>query len=252
MRASIYLIRLSASIAAVFLILAYSFSTGCIDFPLPSADFLFGMTSGVSASALVVVATEIRQYLSKKEEIEMSVYMNSLCIYRELSLQIQAISFLLENKDALVSDNILYRGAGAINLSCTYIQSHEYVTFFSNNRFSVKLKDFRDKTITKLAQYLVTCYRLPESIARTKIALLENGQSSGKITSSYPLVRIALTKLREDACAQSSAISSFLKAMETAWPKRFSWTDDKAGIDSIDLHFENMAQEASEFFNLKC
>lgn len=251
MRASIYLIKLSVSVAALFLILAYTFSTGCIDFPMLSADFLFGMTSGISASALVVVATEIRQYLSKKEEIEMSVYMNSLCIYRELSLQIQAISFLLDNKDALVSDTILCRGAGAIDLSCTYVQSHEYVTFFSNNWFNTKLKDFREKTITKLAKYLVTCNRLPESIARTKIALLENGQSSEKITSSYPLVHITLTKLREDARAQSSAISSFLKTMETAWPKRFNWTEDKARIDSIDLHFENMAQEASEFFNLK-
>lgn len=251
MRASIYLIKLSASIAVFFFILAYTFSTGCIDFPLLSADFLFGMTSGVSASALVVVATEIRQYLSKKEEIEMSVYMNSLCIYRELSLQIQTISFLLGNKDALVSDSILCRGAGAIDLSCTYIQSHEYVTFFSNNWFSTKLKDFRKKTITKLAKYLVTCNRLPESIARTKIALLENGQSSGKITSSCPLVHIALTKLREDACAQSAAISSFLKSMEEAWPKRFSWAEDKDRIDSIDLHLEDMNREASEFFSLK-
>lgn len=98
MKTNIKFIKFFSITSVVAFIAFYITSLVTFEKPWLNSDFLFSVFSGIFASFIVVLITEIKKYFDNKSMAEDCIYDNCVGLYRELTVQIKQLNMYLENK----------------------------------------------------------------------------------------------------------------------------------------------------------
>lgn len=213
-----------------------------------NSNFLFSVFSGVFASFIVVLITEIKKYFDNKSMAENCIYGNCVGLYTELTGQIKQLDMYLKNKEELLPGAILEHRMPSLASYNNGLRIVDYTTMRKENALFHRFIIFVQQEVPKVEQHLVTCTNLQIAVNQTQINYLKQGISGYNPTSADPLVNIAVQKIKASAEAQRVAIDGFLQTLVSFYPNRFNWENEKASINQVSYDIQEMHKKNKEFF----
>lgn len=213
-----------------------------------NSNFLFSIFSGVFASFIVVLITEIKKYFDNKSMAENCIYGNSVGLYTELTIQIKQLDMYLKNKKELFPGAILEHRMSSLASYNNGLRLIDYTTMRKKNALFHRFTTFAQQEVPKVEQHIGNCNNLQIAVNQTKINYLEKGVLSYNPTTEDPLVNIAAQKIKASAEARRVAIDGFLQTLVSLYPNRFNWDNEKASINQVSFDIQEMHKKSKEFF----
>lgn len=213
-----------------------------------NSNFLFSVSSGVFASFIVVLVTEIKKYFDNKNTAEDCIYNNCVSLYMELTVQIKQLDMYLDNKKELIPEQILEHRMPSLASCNNNLRFIDYTTMRKKNALFHRFVAFVQQEVPKVEQHIGNCNNLQIAITRTKIEYLEKGNGAYNPTTADPLVNIAAQKIKASAEARRVAIDGFLQTMISFYPNRFNWNNEKESIHKVSFDMKEMHRKSKEFF----
>lgn len=213
-----------------------------------NSNFLFSVFSGVFASFVVVLITEIKKYFDNKSTAENCIYGNCVGLYTELTVQIKQLDMYLKNKKELLPGAILEHRMPSLSSYNNALRLIDYTTMRKKNALFYRFITFVQQETPKVEQHIGNCSNLHIAVNQTQINYLKQGISGYNPTSADPLVNIAAQKIKASAETQRVAIDGFLQTLVSFYPNRFNWDNEKASINQISFDIQEMDKKSKEFF----
>ena len=213
-----------------------------------NSNFVFSVFSGVFASFIVMLITEIKKYFDNKSMAENYIYGNCVGLYTELTGQIKQLDMYLKNKEELLPGAILEHRMPSLASYNNGLRVIDYTTMRKKNALFHRFTTFVQQEVPKVEQHLVNCNNLQIAVNQTQINYLKQGISGYNPTSADPLVNIAVQKIKASAEAQRVAIDGFLQMLVSVYPNRFNWENEKASINQVSYDMQEMHKKNKEFF----
>lgn len=213
-----------------------------------NSNFLFSVFSGVFASFVVVLITEIKKYFDNKSTAENCIYGNCVGLYTELTVQIKQLDMYLKNKKELLPGAILEHRMPSLSSYNNALRLIDYTTMRKKNALFYHFIAFVQQETPKVEQHVGNCSNLHIAVNQTQINYLKQGISGYNPTSADPLVNIAAQKIKASAETQRVAIDGFLQTLVSFYPNRFNWDNEKASINQISFDIQEMDKKSKEFF----
>ena len=248
MKTNIKFIKFFLITSGVTLVICYITSLFTFAKPWINSDFLFSIFSGVFASFIVVLITEVKKYFDNKSMAENYIYGNCVGLYTELTGQIKQLDMYLKNKEEILPGAILeHRMPFLVSYNNT-LRLIDYTTIGKKNALFYRFTTFVQQEVPKVEQHIGNCNNLQIAINQTQINYLTQGISGHNPTSMDPLVNIAVQKIKASAEARRVAIDGFLQTLMSFYPNRFNWENEKASINQVSYDIQEIHKKNKEFF----
>lgn len=248
MKTNIKFIKFFSITSGVALVACYIASLFTFEKSWINSNFLFSVFSGVFASFIVVLITEIKKYFDNKSMAENCIYGNCVGLYTELTGQIKLLDMYLNNKEELLPGAILEHRMPSLASYNNGLQLIDYTTMRKKNALFYRFTTFIQQEVPKVQLHIVNCSNLQIAVDQTQINYLTQGISNHNPTSADPLVNIAAQKIKASAEARRVAIDSFLQTLISFYPNRFNWENEKASINQASYDIQEMHKKNKEFF----
>ena len=248
MKTNIKFIKFFSITSGVTFVACYIASLFTFEKPWVNSNFLFSVFSGVFASFIVVLITEIKKYFDNKSMTENCIYGNCVGLYIELTGQIKQLDMYLKNKEELLPGAILEHRMPSLASYNNGLRLIDYTTMRKKNALFHLFTTFVQQEVPKVEQHLINCNNLQIAVNQTQINYLKQGISGYNPTSADPLVNIAVQKIKASAEAQRVAIDGFLQTLVSFYPNRFNWENEKASINQVCYDIQEMQKNNKEFF----
>lgn len=248
MKTNIKFIKFFSITSGVALVVCYITSLFTFEKSWVNSNFLFSVFSGVFASFIVVLITEIKKYFDNKSMAEYCMYGNCVGLYTELTVQIKQLDMYLKNKEELLSGAILENRMPSMASYNNGLRLIDYTTMRKKNALFHRFTTFVQQEVPKVEQHMGNCSNLQIAINQTQIDYLRKGISDHNTTSADPLVNIAAQKIKASAEARRVAIDGFLQTLVSFYPNRFNWENEKASISQISFDIQEMYKKSKDFF----
>ena len=248
MKTNIKFIKFFSITSGVALVACYIASLFTFEKPWVNSNFLFSVFSGVFASFIVVLITEIKKYFDNKSMAENCIYGNCVGLYTELTGQIKQLDMYLKNKEELLPGAFLEHRMLSLASYNNGLRLIDYTTMRKKNALFHRFTTFVQQEVPKVEQHLVNCNNLQIAVNQTQIDYLKQGISGYNPTSADPLVNIAAQKIKASAEAQRVAIDGFIQTLVSFYPNRFNWENEKASINQVSYDIQEMHKKIKEFF----
>lgn len=225
----------------VFLGIAYAVSVNMeigfwsIDSNYSSNNFLFTCFSGVFASIIVLLATEIYRFRQNQKDFEQLLFSQLVGIYGQLQIAHNNITKFLDKSD-LIPDNLLNQLAYTINHTTPSLRSLDYNKFISTNKTrTIKgiVSRLVSTEISQMDELSQECLYLPMAIATDKMDILNRGIPNPAITAESPNTQKVLKVLLKEISRLESRISFDITELNTVCDNRFHWNDLESAISNI-------------------
>lgn len=213
-----------------------------------NSNFLFSVFSGVFASFIVVLITEIKKYFDNKSMAENCIYGNCVGLYTELTIQIKQLDMYLKNKEEQLPKAILEHRMPSLVSYNNGLRLIDYTTMKKKNALFHRFTIFVQQEVPMVEQHIGNCINLQIAVNQTQIDYLKQGVSGYNPTSADPLVNIASQKIKASAETRRVAIDGFLQTMLSFYPNRFNWDNEKASINQVSYDIQEMRKKSKEFF----
>ena len=248
MKTNIKFIKFFSITSGIALVACYIASLITFENVWLNSNFLFTIFSGVFASFVVVLITEIKKYFDNKSMAESCIYGNCVGLYTELTVQIKQLDMYLKNRNELLPGGILEHRIPSLSSYNNALRLIDYTTMRKKNALSFRFAAFIRQEVPKVEQHIGNCSNLQIAVNQTQIDYLKQGISGYNPTSADPLVNIAAQKIKASAEAQRVAIDGFLQTMVSFYPNRFNWDNEKASINQVSYDLQEMHKKGREFF----
>lgn len=248
MKTNIKFIRFFSVTSGITFIACYITSLITFKEPYFNGNFLFSVFSGVFASFIVVLITEIKKYFDNKCMAENCIYGNCVGLYTELTIQIKQLDMYLKSKEELFPGTILEHRMPSLSSYNNTLRFIDYTTMKKKNALFQRFTVFVQQEVPKVEQHIGNCSNLQIAVNQTKIAQLKKGVMSYNPTTTDPLVNIAVRKIKASAEARRVAIDGFLQTMMSFYQERFNWDNEKASIDQVSFNIQEMHRKSLDFF----
>ena len=210
--------------------------------------FLFSIFSGVFASFVVVLITEIKKYFDNKTITENQMYTNCVGLYTELTVQIKQLDMYVKSKgDSFPKDILEYRMPVLDSYNNT-LRVIDYTTMKKKNTLFLRFSSFIQQEVPKINCHMANCKNLQIAVTQTQLNHLQQGIPCYIPTTADPLVNIAVRKIEASAEARRVAVDGFLQTMVALYPNRFNWDKEKEAINQVSFDMQKMHQNSKEFF----
>lgn len=213
-----------------------------------NSGFLFSIFSGVFASFVVVLITEIKKYFDSKHMAENCMYANCAGLYRELTIQIKQLDMYIKDKAEVFPGTILENRIPVLASYNNAIRFIEYTTMKKKATLSLRFSAFIQQEIPNIDRHIGNCNNLPIAVIQTQVNQLEQGISGYNPTSADPLVNTAAQKIKASAEARRVAVDGFLQTLVSLYPNRFNWDREKEAINQVSFDIQEIHQNSKEFF----
>ena len=208
-----------------------------------SNDFMLSCFTGISASFMVLIATEVYKFFQMKESMEQWLFMQMVTIYSQLHIaetSIQSLSSSVEN----VPTNLLHYLSNTLKQVTPGMRAVDYNPLF---------KTKNTKTIIKIIQRLHSaqlssweslandCIYLEIAIGTDKIKEHEKGVFTPAVTFVSPNTNRTLITLLKEIQNVKSQITIDITELNAACSDRFHWSEVSSQISStptIDTSLE--------------
>ena len=248
MKENLKFIKFFSIASLITFICCYITALVAFDFTWLNNSFLFSIFSGVFASFIVVLITEIKKYIDNKRMSENSIYANCIGLYTELTVQIKQLDMYINNKTELFPGAILERRMPTLTSYTNALRFIDYTTIKKKSRFSLRFSAFIQQEIPNIDCHIANCGNLQIAVIQTQINYLKQGVSGHNPTAADPLVNTAAQKIKASAEARRTAVSEFLQTMVSSYPNRFNWNKEKEGIDKVHFDIQEMQKNREKFF----
>lgn len=246
METNIKFIKFFSIASGITFIICYITSVITFEEPWLNNNFLFSIFSGIFASFIVVLITEIKKYFDNKNIAENYIYNNCVVLYTELSLQIKQMDMYLKNKEELLPENILDNRMPVILSHNSALSSIDYTLIKKSNVFFRRFKTFIQQDVFKISEYIIACNDLHLAMNQVKMNYVSERKSSCNPRTADDLVNLVLRKIKAQAEARAVALDSFLCTMSSCFPNRFEWEKDKTVIDAVSFDIQYLHKKLQE------
>lgn len=232
MGTSVKIIRFSAFISAVLIVLTYIVSLNIsyewFDIRWLSNNFLLTIIGGAFASMLVVLICEIQRYLMVKRETENNLFRQFSTLYSQLiSIKI-SVEKQLNNANEPVSKTLLTYPMETIQNAIHAIESIDYTTFSSKNTIFIKFQDFLKRTKREINCFITVQYALPYAINNDQIDNLTIYREERMVTSASKNTNHALRIYLKKVNPLINSVDAMMQVVDDNCKNRYSWATYKA------------------------
>lgn len=248
MKENLKFIKFFSITSVIAFICCYITNLVTFDSTLVNSGFLFSIFSGVFASFVVVLITEIKKYFDSKHMAENCIYVNCAGLYTELTVQIKQLDMYIKNKAELFPGAILEKRMPALASYNNALRFIDYTTMRKNATLSLRFSAFIQQEIPNIDRHIGNCNNLPIAVAQTQVNQLKQGISGYNPTAADPLVNTAAQKIKASAEARRVAVDGFLQTQVSLYPNRFNWDREKEAINQVSFDIQEMHQNSKEFF----
>ena len=196
MKTNIKFIKFFSITSIVAFIACYITSLVAFEEPWLNSNFLFSIFSGVFASFIVVLITEIKKYFDNKSMAENCIYGNCVGLYTELTVQIKQLNMYLENKTELFPGAILEHRMPSLSSFNNTLRLIDYTTIRKKNALFHRFTSFVQQEVPKVEHHIGNCSNLQIAVNQTQINHLKQGVMTYSPTTADPLVNIAVQKIK--------------------------------------------------------
>ncbi len=248
MKTNLQFIKFFSVFSLAALLIGYIFNVFSFETQWLDSTFLDTIFTGIFASFLVVLITEIKKYFVNRRAAEDTMYSCCNGLYVELTRQIATIDMYLKDKTATVPQNLLECRIPIISNCVNTLQFLDYSTARKKNSLTLRFKDFILEDLYNLTKHINACRYLEIAINETQILYLQSGTAGHNPTSSDSLVNTALQKIKASAEARRAEVAGFMETLHTTYPDRFGWKENKANIDKLSFDTQEMDIDSKNFF----
>lgn len=248
MKTNIKFIKFFSLTSIIAFIACYITSLVTFEEPWLNSNFLFSVFSGVFASFIVVLITEIKKYFDNKSMAENCIYGNCVGLYTELTVQIKQLNMYLENKEEILPKTILEHRMAFLSSYNNNLRLIDYTTMRKKNTLFRRFNSFVQQEVPKVEHHIGNCSNLQIAVNQTQIDQFQQGVMTSPPTTADSLVNIAAQKIKASAEAQRVAIDGFLQTMMSFYPNRFNWDNEKAAINQVSFDMQEMHKQSKDFF----
>ena len=248
MKENLKFIKFFSITSVIAFICCYITNLVTFDSTLVNSGFLFSIFSGVFASFVVVLITEIKKYFDSKHMAENCIYVNCVGLYTELTVQIKQLDMYIKNKAELFPGAILEKRMPVLASYNNALRFIDYATMRKNATLSLRFSAFIQQEIPNIDRHIGNCNNLPIAVAQTQVNQLKQGISGYNPTAADPLVNTAAQKIKASAEARRVAVDGFLQTLVSLYPNRFNWNREKEAINQVSFDIQEMHQNSKEFF----
>lgn len=248
MKENLKFIKFFSITSVIAFICCYITNLVTFDSTWVNSGFLFSIFSGVFASFVVVLITEIKKYFDSKHMAENCIYVNCAGLYTELTVQIEQLDMYIKNKAELFPGAILEKRMPALASYNNALRFIDYTTMRKNATLSLRFSAFIQQEIPNIDRHIGNCNNLPIAVAQTQVNQLKQGISGYNSTAADPLVNTAAQKIKASAEARRVAVDGFLQTLVSLYPNRFNWDREKEAINQVSFDIQEMHQNSKEFF----
>ena len=248
MKTNIKFIKFFSITSGIAFIACYVTSIITFEEPWLNSNFLFSVFSGVFASFIVILITEIKKYFDNKSIAENCIYSNCVGLYTELTVQIKQLDMYLKNRDELFPGAILEHRMPWLSSYNNNLRLIDYTTIRKKNALFHRFTSFVQQEVPKVEHHIGYCSNLQIAVNQTQIEHLKQGTMAYNPTIADPLVNIAVQKIKASAEAQRVAIDGFLQTMMSFYPNCFNWDNEKASINQVSFDMQEMHKKSKDFF----
>lgn len=227
-----------------YLINRWAFQTRWID-----SGFLFSIFSGIFASFIVVLITEIKKYFVNKHLTEDSIYANCVGLYTELTAQIKALDMYLKSPAEVLPGALLEHRMPILASFNNALRFIDYTTLKKDNPITKQFFDFVHSRCPEIDQHIILCGNLQIAVTQTQLNKLKQGNFGYLPTAQDPLVLTAAEKIMASAEMQRTEVKKFLQAMVRQYPNRFNWKKEEESINNVNLDLSEMHKKQEAFFS---
>lgn len=248
MKENLKFIKFFSTTSVIAFICCYITNLVTFDSAWVNSGFLFSIFSGVFASFVVVLITEIKKYFDSKHMAENCMYANGAGLYRELTVQIKQLDMYIKNKAEVFPGAILENRIPVLASYNNALRFIDYTPMRKNATLSLRFSAFIQQEIPNIDRHIGNCNNLPIAVAQTQVNQLKRGISGYNPTAADPLVNTAAQKIKASAEARRVAVDGFLQTLVSLYPNRFNWDREKEAINQVYFDIQEMHQNSKEFF----
>lgn len=237
-RGSVKVIKFTAVMSIVFLILTY-FTTVNIEAHILelntiwfSNDLALTVFGGAFASMLVVLICEVQKYISAKAAVEKYIFYQALYLYQALFLMQKNISDYQNSTEAIVPDNLLDETTRMIQSEIIALQSVDYAPFRQKNLLLSAHQKFCRETAINMQPIMEGCNAVRIAINRIKTGHLQQNIPTGTVTSANELMKAVLSIQFDRVSTALKEVNGYLKNIDKCCKHRYSWEKRREQIHS--------------------
>ena len=238
MRGSVKVIKFTAAMSMVFLVLTY-FTTVNIETHILelntiwlSNNLALTVFGGAFASMLVVLICEVQKYITAKVSMEEYIFYQALYLYHALFLMQQNISDYQNNTAAIVPDNLFDESIRMIQSEIIALQSVDYAPFRQKNLLLSVHQKFCKGTALNMQPIMRGCNAVRIAINKTKINYLMQNISGGLVTSESEPMKTVLSIQHDRVSSALEEVNEYLKDIDKCCKYRYGWEKQREQIRS--------------------
>lgn len=190
-------------------------------------DFLLSCFTGIFASFMVLIATEVYKFFQMKRSMEQRLYEEMATIYGQLHIAENGIQNLLSSNERMPT-NLLHYLSKAIRQMTAGMRTFDYNPMFKgkNTRIIIRIiQRLQSAQLNRLESLANDCIYLEMAIIADNIKGHENGVLSPIITSGSPNTNKTLIALLKEIQSIKPLITTNLAELNAACENRFHWSE---------------------------
>lgn len=192
-----------------------------------SNNLLFSIFSGAFASGLVVLLSEIRQYLINKKNIQDILFSQFATLYGQLLIMQNNMKRSLEYRDEIITNTLLEQSSSISRMCIENISNVDYTTFCPQKKIQKMIQDFRLKYKPEFISYLNNCGYLKVAIVEDQMFNVKTLGHQGTITSKSLNTGKTIIKLQKGIQPLLIIINQCLEILDNSVSNRYNWSSVK-------------------------
>lgn len=200
-----------------------------------SNDFLLSCFTGIFASFMVLIATEVYKFFQMKKSMEQWLFMQMATIYGQLHIAETNIQNLLSSVDSIPT-NLLHYLSNTIKQVTPGMRAFDYNPLFKTKNAKTIIKIIQRLHSSQLVNWeslANDCIYLEIAISTDKINEHQKGVSIPFITFSSPNTNRTLVTLLKEIRHIKSQININITELNAACDNRFNWSEVSSQISSM-------------------
>lgn len=198
-------------------------------------DFLISCFTGIFASFMVLIATEVYKFFQMKRAMEQWLFEQMATIYGQLHIAEKGIENLLSS-DKDVPKNLLHYLSDTIKQVTPRIRTFDYNTLIKrkDTRIIIKIiQRLHSSQLSNLDSLANDCLYLEMAIINDNIKEHENGSFSAIITSGSHNTNKTLKALLKEIQNIKPLMATNLAELNAVCEERFHWSEICSQISSM-------------------
>lgn len=208
-----------------------------------SNDFLLSCFTGIFASFMVLIATEIYKFFQMKKSVEQWLFIQLATLYGQLHIAEKNIQNLLSSKERIPT-NLLYSLSNTIKQLTPAMRAFDYNPLFKTKNTKAIIKIIQRLHSAQLNNWDLLasdCIYLEIAIGTDKIDEHNKGIFTPVITFASPNTSKTLIALLKEMQSVKSQTNINITELNAACDDRFHWSEmdnQIASMPTIDTSLE--------------